>query len=134
MILGIDPGQRRVGVASADPRSRFASPLEVIDTRKADPIERISKLVTEMDVELVVVGRPVTLSGKAGPAVAVAEVFVAALRDALRVEVKEFDERFTTVVAEAGLRASGAGKRARASLRDAVAAQVMLQNYLDSNP
>ena len=134
MILGIDPGQRRVGVALADEETRFARPLEVIDVTEGDPVQRIADLVREHVVSLVVVGRPVALSGQDGRAVADAAPFVTALRAAVPVEVVEHDERLTTVIAERGLRAGGADRAARKRLRDAVAAQVMLQGYLDSRP
>lgn len=131
MILGVDPGERRVGVALADEETRFARPLEVIDAADVDPVERIAELALEHAVSLVVVGRPLSLSGEAGRAVGDAAPFVTALRDALAVEVVEHDERLTTVIAERGLRAGGAGREARKRLRDAIAAQVMLQGYLD---
>lgn len=134
MILGVDPGERRVGIAVADEETRFARPLEVVDTAAADPVQRIAALVDEHGVSLVVVGKPVSLSGGDGPAVANAAPFVAALRDALAVDVVEHDERLTTVIAERGLRAGGADRAARKRLRDAVAAQVMLQGYLDTHP
>ncbi|HEX2296098.1 MAG TPA: Holliday junction resolvase RuvX [Actinomycetota bacterium] len=131
MILGVDPGERRVGVALADEETRFARPLEVIDAAAADPVERIAELARTHAVSLVVVGKPVSLSGRDGRAVEDAAPFVAALRGALPVEVVEHDERLTTVVAERGLRAGGADAATRKRLRDAVAAQVMLQGYLD---
>jgi putative Holliday junction resolvase len=132
MILGIDPGAKRVGVAVADTETRFARPLEVVDKGSVDAVARVTALVQELDVELVVVGRPVGLSGRAGPAVEAQQELVTALRAALDVEVVEHDERLTTVVAEQGLRAGGARRRSRDELRDAVAAQVMLQGYLDT--
>lgn len=131
MILGVDPGERRVGLAVADEETRFARPLEVIDRTAEDPVARIAELAGEHAVTLVVVGRPVSLSGEAGRAVDAAAPFVAALRDALPVEVVEHDERLTTVIAERSLRAGGANAAVRKRLRDAVAAQVMLQGYLD---
>lgn len=132
MILGIDPGTRRIGVAAADLETRFAHPVEVIDASSEDPVARIAVLVGELGARKVVVGRPVGLSGRAGPAIDVQQTFVAALREALEVEVVEYDERLSTVVAERGLRRSGASRAARKGLRDAIAAQVMLQGYLDS--
>lgn len=134
MILGIDPGSRRIGVAAADRETRFARPLEVIDTASTDPVARISLLVRDLEADLVVVGRPVSLSGRAGPSVEARSEFVRSLRDALEVlEVKvvEHDERLTTVVAEQGLRAAGGRAKARKKVLDAVAAQVMLQGFLD---
>jgi putative Holliday junction resolvase len=132
MILGIDPGARRIGVAVADTETRFARPVEVIDITKTDAIARIEQLVRELGVTEVVVGRPVSLSGKAGAAVEAQRDLLDRLRSALDVDVREHDERLTTVVAEQGLRGSGASREARKNLRDAVAAQVMLQGYLES--
>jgi putative holliday junction resolvase len=132
MILGIDYGSHRIGVAIADHETRFARPLEVIDAREKDPVARIAELTDEMGAALIVVGRPLSLSGAAGPAVESQSRFVAALRERVDVDVVEHDERLTTVIAEQGMRAGGAGRTARRERRDAVAAQMMLQGYLDS--
>lgn len=131
MILGVDPGERRIGVAAADRETRFARPVEVIDAKTTDPIARIAQLVQEMEADLVVVGRPVSMSGSAGSSVAARREFVEDLRKALDKEVVEHDERLTTVVAEQGLRAAGGSAKARKKVLDAVAAQVMLQGFLD---
>lgn len=133
MIIGIDHGSVRVGVAIADPETRFARPLEVIDVRTQDPVERIALLVTEHSASLVIVGRPVRLSGEPGRAVEDTERLVDDLRATLAVPVEEWDERLTTVIAEQGLRAGGGKAKGRRGVRDAVAAQVMLQGYLDAH-
>jgi putative holliday junction resolvase len=132
MILGVDPGARRIGLALADAETHFARPLEVVDARRVDPVARIAEVVDEAGVTIVVVGRPVSLSGAAGPAVAAQSAFVDALRARLEVPVREHDERLTSVIAERSLRAAGASARRRRRMRDAVAAQAMLQGYLDS--
>lgn len=132
MILGVDPGERRTGVAIADGETNWARPLEVIDARERDPIERIGEIVRERGVDRVVVGRPVGLSGRSGPAVETQQQFVRALRDKAGVPIEEFDERLTTVAAERRLREGGASAATRKSITDAVAAQLMLQDYLDS--
>jgi putative holliday junction resolvase len=131
-ILGIDPGARRVGVAVAEPETRLAMPFEVIDSEETDAIARIVELVRRMEVELIVVGRPIGLAGREGPAVTEQQQFVERLRAATDAEVIEHDERLSTAVAEQGLRAGGARSRARRQIRDAVAAQVILQGYLDA--
>jgi putative Holliday junction resolvase len=131
MILGIDPGERRIGVAVADDSTRFARPLEVIDATEADPVARIAELVRDLNARTVVIGRPTSLSGTPGPAVAAQERLVSRLRDELSIEVLEHDERLTSVLADQGLLAGGARRETRRALRDAVAAQVMLQSYLD---
>ena len=132
MILGIDPGERRTGVAAADDETRWARPVEVIDAATVDPVGRIAALVDELDATRVVVGRPTGLSGSAGPAVAVQQALVTRLKDTLSVPVEEFDERLTTVAAERRLREGGASTRKIKELKDAVAAQLMLQDYLDA--
>jgi putative Holliday junction resolvase len=132
VIVGIDPGERRVGVAAADLETRFARPVEVIDRRSVDAVTRIIDLVQELGAELIVVGRPTGLSGDSGPAVAAQQEFVAELAGATSVEVREYDERFTSTVAERALRAAGKSTRDMKAQRDSVAAQVMLQDYLDA--
>lgn len=133
MIIGIDHGSVRVGVAIADLETRFARPLEVIDVRRQEPVERIAVLVSEYSASLVVVGRPVSLSGEAGQAVKDASRLADGLRATLTVPVEEWDERLTTVIAEQGLRGGGGKAAGRRTVRDAVAAQVMLQGYLDAH-
>ena len=132
MILGVDPGERRVGVALADEATGVAVPSEVIDVHETDPVDRVAAIVEERGVTLVVVGLPVGLSGASGPAVRAQRAFVDALTERLDVPVARHDERLTTVVAERGLRAAGGSAERRKQIRDAVAAQVMLQGYLDA--
>lgn len=132
MILGIDPGERRVGVAVADLETKFARPVEVIDAASANPIDRIKQLVEELGVTGIVVGRPVTLAGGEGPAMDAHKTFLVSLRSAVDVDVDVYDERMTTVIAERALKDSGASAERRKEIRDAVAAQVMLQGFMDS--
>ena len=130
-IIGVDPGDKRIGLAIADLETRFARPLRVIDAGP-EAAATIAAAADENRAERIVVGKPVGLSGREGPAVAKQQELVHALRGATTVEIAEFDERLTTVIAEAGLRAAGTRSSDRKELRDAVAAQVMLQGYLDS--
>lgn len=130
-MLGIDYGSKRIGVAVADEETRFARPLEVIDVDEQDPIERVVELVAELDVRTIVVGKPLGLSGKEGPAVLAQSAFLRELRAAVTVDVCEHDERLTTVMADQQMRAAGLKRHAQKQLRDAIAAQVMLQGYLD---
>ncbi len=134
MILGIDPGRRRVGVAVADEVTRFARPVEVIDTRALDPVARIADLVVQLQATAVVVGLPVALSGAEGPAASEQRDFMSRLSEVLAVDVIPYDERLTTVVAERALRDAGTKSRKLKGLPDALADQVLLQDYLDSTP
>lgn len=131
-ILGVDPGSRRVGVAIADLETRFARPLEVVPATAAGT-RRIVEIATERGVVKIVVGRPVGLSGRDGPAVAEQQRFVVKLRAATDIPVEEYDERLTTVVAETAMRAAGTSAKNRKEMRDAVAAQVLLQGFLDAS-
>ena len=132
MIIGVDPGERRTGVALADRETRWARPLEVIDAREKDPVVRIAELVEEHSGTVIVVGRPIGLSGNTGPAVEVQQEFIARLRGAVSIPIEEFDERLTTVAADRRLKEAGASATRRKAVKDAVAAQLMLQDYLDS--
>jgi putative Holliday junction resolvase len=132
MILGVDPGERRVGIAAADRETRMARPLEVIDRRRNDAFARIAQLAADLEAQRIVVGRPTSLSGDEGPAVAAQQLFVAGLREVTTVEVSEWDERLTTVLAERMMLAAGASASIRKENRDAVAAQIMLQGYVDA--
>ena len=130
-ILGVDPGTRRIGLAIADLETRFARPLEVVPA-SATGIDRIVELAAERYVVKIVVGRPVSLSGRDGPAVEKQQKFVAELRAATDIPVEEYDERLTTVVAESAMRAAGTSAKQRKEIRDAMAAQVLLQGFLDA--
>ena len=131
-VIAVDPGERRYGVAIADLETRFAHPLEVIDARETDPVARLVELVRDRAAVKIVVGKPIGLSGRSGPAVEARSTFVTRLRSA-GLDVEEFDERLTTVIAERGMRSGGAASRTRSAHRDAVAAQVLLQSFLDAD-
>jgi len=121
-ILALDHGAVRVGAAICDPTETLARPLEVIGP---DPAE-VNRLVTRDQVELVVVGLPVSLSGEEGPQAREARAFAAELSQALRVPVETYDERLTTRLADASARG---GARAAP---DALAAAHLLESFLQS--
>jgi putative holliday junction resolvase len=133
MIIGIDPGTRRCGVAVADLETRFARPLEVIDVQRTDPVARIADIVEEIGAIAIVVGNPISLDGTEGPSAGSARVLAGDLARSIDIPVVSHDERLSTVVAERGLIAAGGKRTARKALVDAVAAQVMLQSWLDSD-
>ena len=130
-ILGVDPGTKRIGLAIADLETRFAHPLEVVPA-SSKAVARIVEVAEERAATRIVVGRPVSLSGTDGPAITKQQRFVTALRAATSIPIEEYDERLTTVVAESAMRAAGLGAKNRSDIRDAVAAQVLLQNFLDA--
>jgi len=99
-VLALDFGAARTGVAISDPTGTIARPLGVIE-RAATPdgLARIGELVAREDAGRVVVGLPLTLRGERGSQAEETEAFVSALREAIRVPVEIYDERFTTTLA-----------------------------------
>lgn len=121
--MALDYGSARTGVAVTDATGTIARPLEVV-ARAAEPagLDRIAALVAEQEVDVVVVGMPVTLRGERGEQARETESFAAQLRQLLPVPVEEFDERFTTALAVQG------GGRAP---EDARAAAHLLTGWLE---
>jgi putative Holliday junction resolvase len=128
-ILGIDPGDRRVGLAVSDPLGITAQGLDTFDKKSdGDVVKRVVDLVMEYEIEKIVVGHPISLSGKASESSKKAESLAAQLRSALDIEVVLWDERLTSEEAKRVLKGSRAGKKAV----DKIAAILILQSYLDS--
>jgi putative Holliday junction resolvase len=132
-ILGVDFGFRRVGAAISDPGRSIASPLEVYERRDARQDARhYEMLVREHDIERIVVGLPVHTTGREGQLAALAREWGSWLKTAAGVPVVYHDERFTSVEADNLMLESGLKRQKRKSLRDKLAAQILLQSYLDA--
>jgi len=131
-ILGLDFGTRRVGAALSDPGRTIAFPLELHERHgpKADA-RHYHELVRENDVERIVVGLPLHTSGREGELAAQARAFGDWLAGVTELPVVYFDERYTTVEAEHRLIDAGLTRQKRKARRDKLAAQIMLQSYLD---
>ena len=130
-ILGLDHGERRIGVAVSDATGTIATPHSVIDQRVADVTIVLRSLISEFAVERVVVGLPLLLSGEEGQAARSARAFADQVAEETGLPVLLQDERYTTVTAEDALIEGGVRRRRRRDVRDKVAAAVMLQSYLD---
>lgn len=135
-MLGVDLGSRRIGLAASDRSGTLASPLSVLE-RGDDPDQDRRAVVDAaraIGARRIVVGLPVGLSGRVGPAARAALDEIAAIRalagDDLPVDT--YDERFTSVIAERGLMESRGRRRARRGTVDAAAAAVMLQSWLEA--
>lgn len=133
-ILGLDPGSVRIGVALSDPLRITAQPHASLDAADDDLLKTIADLVTGLDVELVVVGLPISLDGSEGAAAASARRFAAEVSGVIAVPVELHDERFSSVTAERAMLEAGARRSERKAARDRVAAAVFLQSYLDGLP
>src|SRR2546430_728687 len=130
-ILGLDFGRARIGVAISDELQLLAHPLETIQANQ-QPTARIVEIVREKKIDHVVAGIPKRMNGQIGPAATEALEFVERLRGNLRCPVVTWDERLTTVAAHRALRDAGKKTRQTRGYVDQVAAQMILQSYLDS--
>lgn len=129
-VLGVDFGRARIGLAISDELRFLAHPLETV-AAGAKAIPRIQAIVAERSIATVVIGIPKLLSGVTGAAANEAALFAEKLRQALPCEVVSWDERLTTVAAERALREAGKKTRATRGYIDQVAAQMILQGFLD---
>lgn len=131
-ILGVDPGQRRIGLAVSDPTGTIASPHGFVDTDSGDPIAAVAALCTEYEVTAIVVGLALSLDGTEGPAAARCRDLGDALGRRTGLPIIYRDERFTTATAEDALIEGRVRRKDRKVKRDQVAASVMLQGHLDA--
>jgi len=130
--LAIDVGSVRIGVAGCDPGGVMATPLATVPRGRGDLAE-IARLCAEREVIEVIVGLPMSLSGEAGKAAAIARAFADELaRIIAPVPVRLVDERFTTTIAHSALRAGGLNSRQRRGTVDQAAAALLLQSALDA--
>ncbi len=135
--VALDLGERRIGVAVSDATGRMAFPRPCIARRRerGEDHRAIADLVDEVGADVVVVGLPLSLDGRRGPAATAAaheSVVLARVLEGHGASVETFDERLTTVTAEAALGAAGRRARERRGRVDSAAATVLLQAWLDS--
>lgn len=131
--LGIDLGEKRIGLAISDPTQTIASAHSVMARKsRAEDFSRIAQLISDHAIALVVMGLPITLAGHEGDRAAWVRDYTADLCNHIEVPVVYWDESLTTKQAEESLRAQGKrGKKIKEQV-DAVAAALILQAYLDA--
>jgi len=134
-IAALDLGRRRIGVAVTDAASMGAHPLGIVERRTLkDDLEAITAMIRDRRVSTIVVGLPLNMDGSEGPAALSARKFAAHLTDALGVSVEMFDERLTSFEARDRLADMPAGKGARKTGLDALAAVVILEGWMQAHP
>lgn len=132
-ILGIDYGKARIGLALSDPLGITAQPLEVLPVKKkSDALQYIAGLINDRDVRIILIGLPLNMDGSEGAMVTEVRVFSAALAKICGIEPLEWDERLTSAQAISSLALGEKSWKKRKKKVDAVAAQILLQSYLDS--
>ena len=135
--MGIDLGEARIGIALSDGLGMFAHPRETVRVDRAKPgsekkaFARIKEIAREESVKIIALGLPRNMDGTEGPAAAKARAFAERLRSETRCEVRLLDERLTTVAAQKVLHAAGRNVKQGRAVIDQVAAQMILQTYLD---
>lgn len=153
--LGVDFGEARIGLAITDDLRMLAHPLMTLDGRNPEVAEKIVQIAIEKDVQDIILGLPRNMDGSYGPAAEKVQAFAALLRGHLERKFAEckyaeekqhtgleksmkclhlWDERWTTMAAERVLRASGRKTKEYRSVVDQVAAQVLLQSWVDAQP
>lgn len=131
--LGLDLGERRIGVALSDALGLTAQRLTVLQRQGTrEDVEAVCALAAHHRADTVVVGLPLTLRGERGSQAEQAAAFAAALQRRLSVPVRLIDERLTTVQGERALLETGTSRRKRKQVIDQVAAQLILQHFLDA--
>jgi putative Holliday junction resolvase len=131
-ILGLDIGEKRIGVAISDELYFSANGLDVIERKNnGEDINKIAEIVSRYNVVKIVVGLPKNMDGSVGPSGEEVKKYVNKLQNALEVEVDFWDERLSTVAAEKTLIEADISRKKRKKVIDKMAAVFILQNYLD---
>lgn len=139
-IAAIDFGLARIGIAISDERKIIATPLCIITAEKKTE-RSAQKVIDELllhkqkfnfELEEIVVGLPLLMSGKKGFLADEVQFFIDQLRQKIDVPIVAWDERLTSVQAERSMREGSLSRKKRSQISDTVAAVIILQNYLDS--
>ena len=132
--VGVDLGERRIGVAVSDSAGQIATPYEVLHRTgsRDEDHRRIAAIVADVEAEVLIVGLPLSLDGTEGKAAQAARDEADQIQALFPIPVEMHDERFTTVEAEHRLKEQNLNARAQRKVVDKVAAAILLQAWLDS--
>ena len=132
-FLGVDPGQKRIGLALSDEEGRLAFPLRTVErTSREQALAEVAAEAVGRGVAGIVVGLPLRMDGTEGPVARSARALAEELSARAGVPVELWDERFTSAAAARGLDEAGVHGSARKAVLDQAAAVVLLQSYLDA--
>jgi putative Holliday junction resolvase len=133
-VLGIDFGEKRLGLALSDESRTLASPLTVYERKDLQSDLRFLRdLILRYQITEIVLGLPLNMDGSLGPKAQQVLEFKRALEESLKLPVHTFDERLTTAEAERALLEANMSRRKRKAKRDALAAVLILQGYLQQS-
>jgi putative holliday junction resolvase len=132
-VLGIDHGEARIGLAVSDELGMLAHPLETIHLRDTpDALTRIAAICERDRIAAIILGLPRNMNGTYGPAAEKIRAFAEKLRARVTCEVKLWDERLSSAAAQRSLHEAGRTVKNSREIIDQVAAQIILQSWLDS--
>jgi putative holliday junction resolvase len=132
--MGLDYGDKTIGVAVSDELGWTAQGLETIQRRKPEnDMDRLEAIMKEYDVTEIIVGLPKNMNNTIGPRGEIAIAFSQDLQQRLNVPVHLWDERLTTVAATRTLLEADVSRKKRKQVIDKMAAQLILQGYMDAN-
>lgn len=132
--MGLDYGDKTIGIAVSDPLGWTAQGLEVIRRRSpGQDIQRLKELVEQYDVQAIVVGLPKNMDASIGQRAEISMAFAETIKEVLQLPVHLWDERLTTISAERTLLEADVSRKKRKLVIDKLAASFILQSFLDSN-
>ena len=132
-LLGLDVGEKTIGLALSDARRTIASPLSTIERSKfSKDIEALKKIIADHAVGGLVIGYPVNMDGSLGPRTQSIRTFAAHLQKPIDLPMLLWDERMSTMVVERVMLDADLSRQRRQQLVDKLAASYMLQGFLDS--
>lgn len=131
-ILGIDFGEKRIGLSLSDPTQTLASPLPTIQNDQKS-VGKIIEIISKNEVEKIVIGYPINMDGSKSTLCHSVDEFIVQLKNKIDIEIIKKDERLTSYIAEQQIRESVKSKKKRQnkSLIDQFSARIILQEYLD---
>ena len=131
-ILGLDVGSKTIGVTVSDPLGYTAQGLTTIRrTNKEKDIQEIKKFCDEYDAKIIVIGLPKNMNGTIGPSGEITMAFGKLIEEELKIKIKFWDERLTTVAAHKAMIEADLSRSKRKKIVDKVASTYILQGYLD---
>ena len=131
-VLGVDFGERRTGVAISDESRVIAFPRETLECPRVEQAAAVARIAAAEQVAEIVVGYPLNMNSSKGPRTVRTDEFLAELAKRTEIPLKKWDERLSTKIAEAVLIEAGTRRENRRGVVDKLAAQIILQGYLDA--
>jgi len=130
-ILGLDHGDKRIGLAITDPLNIIAKPLRTVNVTNENVFNVLKELIKEYSINKIVVGLPLTLKNTHSIQTEKVLVFIEKLKEEITIDIETYDERFTSDIAKESLIAQGIKTGHNKSEIDKTAAAIFLQNYID---